>query len=180
MAKKSKDGMTAAERLAFHRNYRKLCPKESCGGLTCLCQFTWGAYYECDDCGKKFGYVDGRGSSVTKQKYDVLAERGRTRPVKGAGMSCPKEEDEMAKVKKAKKKKVAKKSKAVKKGAPAKKGPSVCAFVREFAAKNEKATVEDIAKALDKKHPGLTYSLATVKAQAYRARKGLDASGRTQ
>ena len=182
-----KDGMSTSEYNAFIKGFQIPCSKESCDGTACKSVFSWGAYLSCNKCNRAFGWEDGRGSSISKKQYEALAERGKNRPAKGAGSSCPAEEDEMAKVtkkkvakkkaaKKAGKKKATKKKGAVKKAT--KKGPSVCSLVRELALKNKKMSVEDIAAAIDKKHPDITYSMATVKAQTYRARKGLDASGR--
>jgi len=59
----------------------------------------------------------------------------------------------------------------------AEKRPGICSFVREFATKNVEAKTDEIIAAVDKEFPNTAYSVATVKAQAYRARKGLTVSG---
>ena len=105
MAKKGrKDGMSEAEYRKYVKSYQTPCSKESCDGAACYTDLGWGKYFQCNKCDKAFGYEDGRGSSITKAKYDSLAERARNRPAKGAGTSCPAEEDEMAKTKKKAKK----------------------------------------------------------------------------
>ena len=116
--KSRRDGMTDSEYRSYLKSFRLPCPKEDCDGYACTSVLSWGGYCECNDCGHKFGWVDGRGSSVTREQYKRLAEQGQNKLAsRSAGMSCPAEEDEMAKGKK-KGKSAAKKSGKSKVAAP--------------------------------------------------------------
>jgi len=153
------------------RSYRTPCPKEGCGNNTCFSLFSYGGYSSCHTCGRIFGWTDARMAPISRNEFESRKERRANRPAHSAGKSCPAEEDEMAKAKKT--------TKAAKKAGPkAAKGSGVCAFVREYALAHKDASVDVICAELDKKFPG-GYSVATVRAQSYRARKGLDQSGRT-
>ncbi len=164
-----KDGMSTAEYNKYVKSYQTPCPKESCDGTACYSDLGWGKFFQCHKCGKTFGYQDGRGSSISKQAYDALATRAKSRPAKGAGMSCPAEEAGMAKVTKkgAKAKKKSSKKKAVKKGA------GVGGLVVKMLTANPNISNDEVLAAVKKEFPEASTSNSNI--SWYRWKNGIPA-----